>query len=322
MPAAKKGKTSPSDPIVARLLDDEDLDDHFAAREELATIAGPRREVIAEAVVAAATARTPRTVAIGVLGDLDGPRAVTALAALSVHRDEEVREEAVMALGELASRPAEAVSALVAALSDASEDVRDQAAGALVKYASPAAVEPLLSALARLHERPRWKQDVQVGGVLAALAASGPGDPRVLAVVLDHLIPGEKVIAEPAFAALVRIGPPAEGARRVLVGLAGGADAWMAIHAHRALIALGDPASDHLRAILEGLAVKDRDGSVNAAASTLLQDIGAAALPFVDAAVRDGKNPALRRAAERVRTRMTGGMGGGAKPAAGRSGIG
>jgi HEAT repeat protein len=312
MPSAKKAKNVTSDPIVARLLDDEDLDDHFTAREELAAIEGARREAIAEAVVAAATARTPRTVAIGVLGDLDGPQAVAALAALSVHRDEEVREEAVMALGELASRPADAVGALVAALSDASEDVRDQAADALAKYASPAAVEPLLSALARLHDRPRWKQDVQVGGILAALAASGPADPRVLAAILDHLVPGEKVIAEPAFAALVRMGPAAGGARRVLVGLAGGAEPWMAVHAHRTLIALGDPASDHLPSILDGLVVKDRDGAASAAASTLLQDLGAAALPLVDAAARNGKSPALRRAAERVRARMTGGAGGGA----------
>src|SRR6185312_2589829 len=149
----KRGKKDSADPIVARLLDDEDMDDHFAAREELSEIRGERRAVIEEAVLAAATGKTPRTIAIGVLGDLDGPKAAAALATLAAHRDEEVREEAVMALGHLASRPTEAVGALVAALSDESEDVRDQAADALAEYASPAAVEPLLVALARSHEK-------------------------------------------------------------------------------------------------------------------------------------------------------------------------
>jgi HEAT repeat protein len=306
MPAAKRGKSAPSDSLVARLLDDEDLDDHFAAREELGAITGARREAIAEAVVAAATARTPRAAAIGVLGDLDGPAALAALVTLSSHRDEEVREEAVMALGHLASRPSGAVPALVAALSDPSEDVRDQAADAIAEYASPAAVEPLLAALARMHAAPRWKQDVQVGGILAALAASDPRDPRVIAAIVEHLVPGERIIAEPAFAALTEMGPLAEGARSTLTGLASGADPWMAVHAHRTLIALGDPAPDHVGAILEGLLAKDRDGTVSAAASTLLQDLGAAALPLIDAAARSAKNAALRKAAERVRARMSG----------------
>jgi HEAT repeat protein len=299
---AKKGKKDAADAIVARLLDDEDMDDHFAAREELAGIHGERRAAVEEAVLAAATARTPRAAAIGVLGDLDGPRAAAALAALSSHRDDEVREEAVMALGHLASRPPEAVAALVAALSDVNEDVRDQAADALAEYASPAAVEPLLGALARSHEKPKWQKDVQVGGILSALAASGPDDPRVVAALVEHLIPGEKVIAEPAFAALTELGPRAVAAREALAALAGGGDGWMAVHAHRALVALGAPAADHVPALLDALLAKD--GAVAGAASALLQDLGAASLPLVTAAATSGKSAALRKAAERLRAKM------------------
>src|ERR1700679_1649331 len=41
MPTApKKGKKDGVDPLVERLLDDDDLDDHFAAREELAAVTG------------------------------------------------------------------------------------------------------------------------------------------------------------------------------------------------------------------------------------------------------------------------------------------
>jgi HEAT repeat protein len=301
----KRGKKDSADPILARLLDDEDLDDHFAAREELSDIRGERRAASEAAVGGATTGKTPRAAAIGVLGDLDGPRAAAALAALAAHRDEEVREEAVMALGHLASRPPEAVAALVAALSDASEDVRDQAADALAEYASPAAVEPLLGALARSHEKPRWQKDVQVGGVLSALAASGPDDPRVVAALAEHLVPGEKVIAEPAFAALVELGPRAAvngGARPALAALAAGGDGWMAVHARRALVALGAPPADHVPALLDALLAKD--GAVAGAASLLLQDLGAAALPLVTAAATDGKNAALRKAAERVRAKM------------------
>src|SRR5215468_1419741 len=98
MPPPRKGKNSLPDPLIERLLDDEELNDHFAAREELAAITGERRVLITEAVLAAATAKTPSTAAIGVLADLDGPRAVAALAALASHRAEEVREEAVVAL--------------------------------------------------------------------------------------------------------------------------------------------------------------------------------------------------------------------------------
>jgi HEAT repeat protein len=196
------------------------------------------------------------------------------------------------------------VAALVKALSDESEDVRDQAADALADYASPAAVEPLLAALARTHAKPRWTRDVQVGGLLAALAASGPGDARVIGALVEHLIPGEKVISEPAFTAIVELGVQAAGARPALEKLASGADPWMAVHAHRALVALGDPAADHVPAILEALLVKD---PVNAAATTLLQDLGATALPFIEAAVKGGRNAALRKAAERVWSKMTGG---------------
>jgi HEAT repeat protein len=297
----KKGKRDLPDPIVERLLDDEDLNDHFAAREELAAIEGDRRAAIVEAVIAAATAKTPRTAAIGVLADLDAPAAVAALVTLTEHRDEEVREEAVMALGNVESRPAAAVPALVKALSDASEDVRDQAADALAEYGSSAAIEPLLAALAKAHEKKKWQQDVQVGGILAALAASGPGDARVIDALVAHLLPGEVVVAGPAFAALTELGAEARGARAALEALAAGADAWMAIHARRALIGLGDNPAQHVPAILEALLVKDPVGT---AASNLLQDLGPVARPFVDAAT-NGKNAALRKAAERVRAKLT-----------------
>jgi HEAT repeat protein len=303
-PPPRKRKNSAPDPLIERLLDDEDLNDHFAAREELLAITGEQRALITEAVLAAATAKTPSTAAIGVLADLDGPRAVAALAALVSHRDAEVREEAVTALGHVASKPAEAVPALVGALSDESEDVRDQAADVLAEYASPAAVEPLLAALERAHQRPRWTRDVQVGTILAALAASGPSDERVTGALVEHLIPGEKVVSEPAFAALVELGPKAAEARVALETLASGADPWMAVHARRALVAVGDPAARHVPAIVEALVVKD---PVNAAASTILQELGSTALPFVDAAVKGGKNAALRKAAERVRSKMTAG---------------
>ena len=39
----KKGKKDGVDPLVERLLDDDDLNDHFAAREELGAITGDRR---------------------------------------------------------------------------------------------------------------------------------------------------------------------------------------------------------------------------------------------------------------------------------------
>ncbi len=304
-PPSKKGKTDQQDPLIERLLDDEDLNDHFAAREELAALEGARRATVADAVIAAATARTPRTAAIGVLADLDGPRAAAALATLAAHRDEEVREEAVMALGNLESRPAEAVTALVAALSDASEDVRDQAADALAEYASPAAVEPLLGALAKVHEGKKWQQDVQVGGILAALVASGPGDARVVEALVSHLIPGEKVVSGPAFAALVELGPKASAARGALEKLARGDDPWMAMHAHRTLIALGDEVGAHVGALLEGLAAKEPGGAVSAASSALLEELGKAALPFVDAAAKGASNAAVRKAAERLRSKVS-----------------
>ncbi len=300
----KKGKKDAVDPLIERLLDDEDLNDHFAAREELAAITGDRRAVVADAVIAAATGRVPRTAAIGVLADLDGPLAVAALATLAGHRDEEVREEAVMALGNVESRPAEAVPALVKALSDESEDVRDQAADALAEYQSPAAIEPLLAALAKAHEKKKWQQDVQVGGILAALAASGPGDPRVIDALVEHLLPGETVVATPAFAALTELGSRAERARPALEQHAAGPDVWMSIHAHRALVALGASPATHVPAILEGLLAKDAGGVTSAAAGLLLQDLGAIALPFLDAA-KHGKNVALRKVAERVRSKMT-----------------
>ena len=303
---SKKRKQEPLDPLIERLLDDEDLNDHFAAREELAGVEDDRREVITEAVIAAVTGKTPRVAAIGVLADLDGPRAVEALVVLAAHPDEEVREEAVMGLGNLESRPAAAVPALVAALSDGNEDVRDQAADALADYASPAAVEPLLTALAKAHEKKRWQKDMQVGGILQALAASGPSDPRVIEALVAHLIPGEKAVAGPAFTALTELGTKgvrADAARPTLEQLASGADPWMAVHAHRTLIALGGAADEHVPAILQGLLAKDPGGEAATAASALLQDLGATALPFLQAAA-SGKNAALRKVAERVRAKM------------------
>ena len=300
----KKGKKDAEESLIERLLDDDDLNDHYAAREQLAAITVVRRAAIAEAVIAAATGRVPRTAAIGVLADLDVPAAIAALATLAGHRDEEVREEAVTALGNVESRPAAAVPALVKALSDENEDVRDQAADALAEYQSPAAVEPLLAALAKVHEKKKWTQDVQVGGILAALAASGPEEARVIDALVEHLIPGEPVVSAPAFAALAELGSRAERARPVLQKLAADADPWMSIHAHRTLVALGESPAMHLPAILEGLLVKDTGDVTSAAASQLLQDLGATALPFLDAA-KNGKNAALRKVAERVRSKIS-----------------
>ena len=110
------------------------------------------------------------------------------------------------------------------------------------------------------------------------------------------------VVAGPAFAALTELGKRAAGARPALEALATGADAWMAIHAHRALMGFGDDPTKHVPFILEGLLVKD---PVASAASILLQDLGAVARPFVDAAATSGKNAALRKVAERLRSKLT-----------------
>jgi HEAT repeat protein len=303
----RKGNKASSDPLVERLLDDEDLNDHFAAREELAALPAARRAAVTEAVIAATTGKNPRTAGIGVLADLGDEGSVAALVTLASHRDEEVREEAVMALGNLESHPAAAVPALVEALADKSEDVRDQAADALADYASPAAVEPLLAALALAHQKARWQKDVQIGSILAALAASGPGEARVVDALVEHLVPGEKVVSGPAFTALVELGGKAAGASAALEKLTAGADAdvWMAIHAHRTLIALGAEPAAHVPPIIEALLVKEPGGAVSSAASALLEDLGAKALPFLETAVKTSKNVALRKAAERVRGKMT-----------------
>jgi HEAT repeat protein len=295
----KKGRGNSPDQLLDRLLDDEDVDDHFAAREELLELKGERRDAITAGVIAAVTGDDPHTVAIGVLADLGGARAVEALVKLATHEDDEVREEAVMALGNLEARPAAAVPALVAALSDANEDIRDQAADALGEYASPAAVAPLLVALEKAHADPRWQADVRVGGILEALAASGSHDPRVIDALVAHLVPGAQAVAKPAFESLTNLGKKAEPARPALEALAAGSDTWMAVHARRVLLALGDPATKHVPAIVQALLVKD----VNSAASAVLQDLGAVARPFVDEAVK-GKNAALRKVAERVKSKM------------------
>jgi HEAT repeat protein len=298
----KKGKQDSVDPLLDRLLDDDDLDAHYAAREELEGIKGERREALISAVISALSSGA-HIAGIGVLADLGGARAVDALVKLAADEDEEVREEAVMALGNLESRPAAAVPALVAALSDANEDIRDQAADALGEYASPAAIEPLLAALAKAHAEPRWQSDVRVGGILEALAASGPGDGRVIAMLVEHLVPGAPPVAKPAFDALGSLGKKAEAARPALDALTKSDSPWMAIHAHRTLVALGDPPDQHVPAIVDALLVKDQGGVVNSAASALLVDLGAVAKPFVEAAVK-GKNAALRKVAERVKTKM------------------
>jgi HEAT repeat protein len=299
----RKGKPDLTSQLLDRLLNDDDLDDHFAARESLAGVSGAAREALVDAVVDAATGRTPRTAAIGVLGDLGGERAVAALVELCAHRDEEVREEAVTALGHLGDRPAAAVPALVQALSDANEDIRDQAADALAEYASPVAIEPLLSALAKARAEPRWQQDVRVGGILEALASSGPEDPRVVDTIAEHLTPDARAVAGPAFEALVHLGKRGERARPALERVAAGADAWTSLHAHRALIALGDDPDKHVPAIVDSLVVKDAESGVAAAASNLLLELGPVARPFVDAAAK-GKNAALRKVAERIRAKM------------------
>jgi HEAT repeat protein len=296
----KKGKKDSSNQLLERLLNDDDLDDHFAAREALAEVTGAAREAIVDGVVAAATGRLPQTVAIGVLGDLDGPRAVAALVTLAAHRDEEVRAEAVTGLAHLVSHPAEAVPALVRALSDKSEDVRDQAADALAEYASPAAVEPLLAAIAEARRGARWQTDVRVGALLEALAASGPDEARVIDALVEHLDPKAPVVARPAFDALTTLGDKAERARPTLEALVTSGDVWMAIHAHRVLLALGGSPDVHVQAIVEALVVKD---PVNAAASALLQELGAVAKPYVEAASK-GKDATLRKFADRVRTKM------------------
>ncbi len=308
-PPSKKAKTDPRDPLVERLLDDDDLNDHFAAREELTALTGPRRAAVADAVIAAATARTPRAAAIGVLGDLGDPRAVAALVALATHRDEEVREEAVTALGHVESHPAEAVPALVAALSDENEDVRDQAADALAEYASTAAVDPLSARWPSVHEGKKWKQDVQVGGILAALSASGPGDARASwRALVSHLTsPGRRSSRSRVRFALVELGPKAAAARAALEKHAGGAGPDdgrpRAPHAHD--IALGDDVGAHVGPLLDGLAAKEPGGAVSAASSALLEELGKAALPFVDAAAKGAPNAAVRKAAERLRSKVS-----------------
>jgi HEAT repeat protein len=299
----RKGKTDPTQQLIDRLLNDEDLDDHYAAREALASITSQQRAALVDAVVAAATSKTPKTTAIGVLADLGGERAVAALVQLCTHHDDEVREEAVMAIGNLQDRPPEAVPALVQALSDANEDVRDQAADALTEYASPAAVDPLLAALAKARAEPRWQQDVRVGGILEALAASGPEDPRVVDTIVEHLTPNARPVAGPAFEALVQLGARAERARPALLALASGTDAWTSVHAHRALLALGGDPQEHVPRILDALLVKEPNGGTAAAASNILIELGPKAKPFVEAAAK-GKNAALRKIAERIRAKM------------------
>jgi len=303
-PAAGGEAAGPTeeDPLLARLCSSAKLMDWFAACKTLEATTGPRRERLADGLLAAVMGEAPNKAAIGALGRLgDLPRVASVLAALAVHPSEEARGAALRALRR-AGLP-EATEIAVAALDDAHPDVREAAVEGLTEAPVARAIDPLLEALARAKQNERWSFGVEVGKLLVALALCGGGESRSLDAVVAHLEVKHNP-ARSAFEGLTRLGPLAEGARPTLERLAGAGDPWLGVHARGVLVAMGDDPALHLPAVVEALGSPEQDGAVSASATSVLRDIGEVAIPFLERAAAEG-DAAVRKPASRTLAMMT-----------------
>ncbi len=296
MARAKKVAANAPDPLLVRLLDDDDLDDHLAACEAFAKLRGARQKAIVDALLAAVEGPTPSTVAIGALGSaVSDRRALDALIELTHAKNAEVRGEAFSTLGLLESRPAAAVPALIAALSDRDDDVRHEAIDALGEYAHPDAVEPLLAALRRVKKSRSWQTHGDLDSLFMALGACGKDDPRVVDLLTAHLVIEPRYSGLAAFRALAHLGRRAARARPALEACLANGDAWREMHARIALVAMGEDVGLHAPRLVEGLA--HNDTAVQAVADIGLGHLGERARPFVKSGLKAKRASVRKKAA-------------------------
>ena len=296
---AKKVAADAPDPLLLRLLDDDDLDDHFAACASLAKLRGAQQKKLVGALLAAVGAPTPSTVAIGALGYATGDRrALDALVELTRSKNAEVRGEALSTIGMIDHHPAAAVPSLIAALTDRDDDVRHEAIDALAEYGHADAIEPLLATLRRVKKTRVWQTHRDIDSLFTALGACGKDDTRVVDLLAAHLVLEPRYSGLAAFKALARLGRRAARARPALEACIEDGDAWREVHARVGLVAIGENVALHAPRLVELLA--HTDSAVQAAASIGLGDLGERVRPFVKAGLKAKRATVRKKAAEMV----------------------
>lgn len=166
------------------------------------------------------------------------------------HEDPRIRRDAATALGHLGNP--RAIEPLAAASHDDSLAVRDAAVWALGEIGDPAALPPLLALLREGSDRASW-------------ALRAIGEPAV-GPLLEMLTADHKPHVGLAIDTLGKIGD-ARAAAPIAAFL--GSPAMGATRAHQALVALGEPAIEHLVPLL-----RSPDPSRRWAAASTLRELG------------------------------------------------
>lgn len=225
-----------------------------------------------------------RTGAARVLGLLNPPGAVDALAAAARDPDNNVRRAAVAALGSL--RDPRCVPLLIEALKDSYWFTRSDAADALGRAGDPRAVRPLLDLVA---DSDKTVENAAENALLALCAAPGPAPDDFAARLTD---PNPK-IAQIAAVCLALLKDPR--AVPELLKMAAESDATTRLHAVRAMGETGDPAVlPALRAALKDPEINVRGWSIISLGKLKDQ----ASIPALNAIAADpNESPNVRAAA-------------------------
>jgi HEAT repeat protein len=202
--------------------------------------------------------------------------------------DAEEREEALEDIDLLDEIPEPAVHAVTARLNDPATSVRKKAAEVLATAKSPLALEPLLAALERAKQHPRWGTEGEVDGLFEAIGVCCGGEPHAVMALAANLViadppggRGAKYSANSAFEALARLGPQAASAVPVLLEITRDADAWRRAQAHGTLLAITGNAAAHVPPLVELLDHAEGGGAAGAGAKIALRRFGAPGLPFL-----------------------------------------
>ena len=131
-----------------------------------------------------------------------GAPAVEGLCSLLSEKRENVRAEAIMALGRIGPDAGSAVPVLIPKLGDESDRIRQEASTALGRI-GPAAFEPLI-------EASKQGEPLARSMAIKALGASTEPDDRIQVAVLDRLGDESPEVRAAALTALGRIDAPAE----------------------------------------------------------------------------------------------------------------
>lgn len=197
----------------------------------------------------------------------------------------------------LARLPRSTLDALVELIGDEDLD-RSVAVIELVGRARLAsATEALLARVASERaNNPRCFLQRPFSASLEALARCAPDDPRVLELMVGNLSSIREVqFRQSSIRALMVMGRSNSAAHAALRTLSERGDEWERVQAHWALFGLDGDAAAHVAPVVAALASKACGEAVRGAALLALCDLGAAALPALDAAAK-AKGPAARTA--------------------------